>query len=207
MTRITDAPPILTAPNPTAPRKLKQTPRTHSRLTRHNIPGSTPPIVNIAKPRSIATNLPPSAPTTIGPRRLTRLVPHTGTTTPKNVHLIPTVGGIRTRSFINKEAITFLTKCVWGKSPDLYAPAKLRPKSGTTSPFDFQQVATPMVHPTTGETISSYKCLMHDPVTAETWQTAFGKDFGGMAQGDHKTGQKESNSIFVMTHDEIKLIP
>jgi hypothetical protein len=48
---------------------------------------------------------------------------------------------------------------------------------------------------------------MHDPVTAETWQTAFGKDFGGMAQGDRKTGQKETNSIFVMTHDEIKLIP
>ena len=64
-----------------------------------------------------------------------------------------------------------------------------------------------MVHPTTGETISSYKRLMHDPVTAETWQTAFGKDFGGMAQGDRKTGQKGTNSIFVMTHDEIKLIP
>ncbi len=31
---------------------------------------------------------------------------------------------------------------------------------------------------------------MHDPVTAEVWQTAFGKDFGGMAQGDDKTGQK-----------------
>jgi hypothetical protein len=65
----------------------------------------------------------------------------------------------------------------------------------------------PKVHPTTGETIRSYKRLMHDPDTAETWQTAFGKDFGGMAQGDRKTGQKGTNSIFVMTHDEIKLIP
>jgi hypothetical protein len=28
-----------------------------------------------------------------------------------------------------------------------------------------------------------------------------------MAQGDKKMGQKGTNSIFVMTHDEIKLIP
>ncbi len=65
----------------------------------------------------------------------------------------------------------------------------------------------PMVHPTTGKTISSYKRLMHDPDTLEVWQTAFGKDFRGMAQGDNKTGQKGTNSIFVMTHDEIQALP
>ncbi len=64
-----------------------------------------------------------------------------------------------------------------------------------------------MVHPTTGKTISSYKRLMHNPDTLEVWQTAFGKDFGGMAQGDNKTGQKGTNSIFVMTHDEIQALP
>jgi hypothetical protein len=62
-----------------------------------------------------------------------------------------------------------------------------------------------MIHPTTGETISSYKRLMNDPETAEVWQTAFGKDFGGMAQGDNKTGQKGTNSVFVMTHNEIDI--
>jgi hypothetical protein len=50
-----------------------------------------------------------------------------------------------------------------------------------------------MVHPITGETITSYKRLMHYPDTAKTWQTAFGKDFGGMAQGDKKTGQTGTN--------------
>jgi hypothetical protein len=45
---------------------------------------------------------------------------------------------------------------------------------------------------------------MHDPATAEVWQTAFGKDFGGMAQVDDKTGQKGTYSIFVMTHAKIK---
>jgi hypothetical protein len=68
---------------------------------------------------------------------------------------------------------------------------------------NYAHYASPMVHPTTGETINSYKRLMHDPATAEIWQTAFGKDFGGMAQGDEKTGQKGTNSIFVMEHDEI----
>jgi hypothetical protein len=48
---------------------------------------------------------------------------------------------------------------------------------------------------------------MHDPTTAETWKAALGKDFGGMAQGDLKTGQKGINSIFVMTHDKISWIP
>ncbi len=41
----------------------------------------------------------------------------------------------------------------------------------------------------------------------EIWQTAFGKDFGGMAQGDTKMEQHGTNSIFVITHTEILLIP
>jgi hypothetical protein len=60
-----------------------------------------------------------------------------------------------------------------------------------------------MVHPVIGETISSYKKLMNDPATTEVWQTAFGKNFGGMAQGDNKTGQKGTDAMFVMTHDDI----
>jgi hypothetical protein len=34
---------------------------------------------------------------------------------------------------------------------------------------------------------------MHDPTMADTWQMVFGKDFGGMVQGDLKTGQKGTN--------------
>jgi hypothetical protein len=63
-----------------------------------------------------------------------------------------------------------------------------------------------MVHPVTGETISSYKKVMHNPATAEIWQTAFGKDFGGMAQGNNKTGRKGKNDVFVMTHEEIQQV-
>ncbi len=70
-------------------------------------------------------------------------------------------------------------------------------------PVHFEQYANPMVHPVTGETISSYKKLMNNPATAEVWQTAFGKDFGGMAQGDNKTGQKGTNAMFIMKREDI----
>ena len=65
-----------------------------------------------------------------------------------------------------------------------------------------------MVHPIMGETISSYKKLMHDPATAEIWQTAFGKDFGRMTQGDNKTGQKQKgmNAMFIMNHGKIRTV-
>ncbi len=62
-------------------------------------------------------------------------------------------------------------------------------------PINYEHYACPMVHPITGQSISSYKKLMHDPATAEVWQTVFGRDFGGMAQGDNKMTQKSTNTI------------
>ncbi len=74
----------------------------------------------------------------------------------------------------------------------------------TRHDVNFEHYTSPMVHPVTGETISSYKILMHNPATAETWQTAFGKDFGSMAQGDNKSGQHGTYAMFVTTHDKIR---
>ena len=48
---------------------------------------------------------------------------------------------------------------------------------------------------------------MKDPVTHYVWSTAFGKEWGRMAQGDSRTDEKGTNSIFVMSHKEIKNIP
>jgi hypothetical protein len=75
-----------------------------------------------------------------------------------------------------------------------------------TIPVMFKHFVCPMVNPITGITISSYKKLMHDPASAKVWQTAFGKKFGGMAQGNNKTGQKGINAIFVMKHNELAKI-
>jgi hypothetical protein len=64
-----------------------------------------------------------------------------------------------------------------------------------------------MVHPITGKTITSYKQLMKDPVTQDAWMMAFGKDFGGMSQGDNKMGQVGTNAMFVMDPKDIPNIP
>eukprot|EP00804_Cyclotella_cryptica_P020666 CCRYP_003456-RA/>CCRYP_003456-RA protein AED:0.45 eAED:0.45 QI:0/-1/0/1/-1/1/1/0/123 len=41
----------------------------------------------------------------------------------------------------------------------------------------------------------------------EIWTTAFGKEFGNLAQGDLKTGEKGTNTLFFMSHEEIANIP
>jgi hypothetical protein len=83
----------------------------------------------------------------------------------------------------------------------IHVPSKLMRKASI--PVEFEHYANPMVHLVTGKTISSYKQLMNNPATAEVWQIAFGKDFGGMAQGNNKTGQRGTNTMFVMTRDEV----
>ena len=42
---------------------------------------------------------------------------------------------------------------------------------------------------------------------AEMWQTAFGKDFGGMYQGDDKTGTVGTDAMFVMTPQDVANMP
>ena len=195
--RITDAPPIMAAPNPTNKRLLKATPRSHVRLTRNNTPGSVPAITRSSprRPNPIAVLPPPS---TTGPPRRSSRIPR--------VKFAAVPGGLRARNLISQEAINYLTDSVWSNSPDVFMPDKLKPKHAPSC-LDLAQVAMPMIHPTTGETITSYKKLMHDPATKDIWQRAFSKDFGGMAQGCKMTGQKGTNAIFVMTHAEIPNIP
>jgi hypothetical protein len=76
------------------------------------------------------------------------------------MRLIPVPGSLRQSNLISQEAINFLTDCVWAKSLNNYTPDKLKCKK---QGLDFEQIAMPMVHPTTGETISSHKKLMHNP--------------------------------------------
>jgi hypothetical protein len=111
---------------------------------------------------------------------------------------------IQQSNLVSLEVINFVTNCVWAKALDIYTLNKLKPKQHG---LNLEQVAMPIFHPTTGEAISRYKKLIHDPATSEIWQMAFGKDFGGMAQGNNKTGQKGTNSIFVNSHAEIPHIP
>ena len=60
---------------------------------------------------------------------------------------------------------------------------------------DIAYFCTPVVHPITGETISKSKRLALDQATKETWTTAFGKDFGNMAQGGDKQNTRQGISL------------
>ena len=118
---------------------------------------------------------------------------------------VPIPNGIQQR-VVTRHAINMLTTVERESCQRIFTPTKLLPPIVMDLPSHLEHFCSPMVHPITGETISSYKKLMHDPATAETWQTAFGKDFGGMTQGDNKTGQEGTNAMFVMNHDEIRTV-
>jgi hypothetical protein len=113
---------------------------------------------------------------------------------------------------VSQQAKNVLTICEKSTYQPIFTPLALSKHTIVPVVHKFEHYANPMVHPVTGETISSYKKLMNDPATAEVWQTAFAKDFGGMAQGDNKgmaqgdnkTEQKGTDAMFAMTHDGIK---
>jgi hypothetical protein len=188
------------APNPTKKRTLINTNQTHFYLTCNIIPGSIPAITHTILSRPIlmtpADHLQHSSCHSTPANEIPRHAP--------KVWLVPVPGRLPQSTFVSQEGINHLTNGVWAKAQVIYTPDKLKPKH---QGLNLEQVAMPMVHPTTSETISSYKKLMHDPATSEIWQTVFGKDLGGMAQGNNKTGQKGTNLIFVMTHAEFSHIP
>jgi hypothetical protein len=205
---ISNAPPIMKAQNPTAKRVLKNRPRLHLQQTRNNTPGAVLAIqrVNVFEPSM--RNCPVvgqkrvewQAKTHGGRRRSQRLQKVT-TPTP----YIPIPGGARQR-IVTRQAINVLTIHEEANANTKFTPRCLMKHTKKGLPVMFEHFASSMVHPITGITISSYKKLVNDPATAEVWQTAFGKEFGGMAQGDNKTGQKGTNAIVVMKLDELAQI-
>ncbi len=65
----------------------------------------------------------------------------------------------------------------------------------------------PVIHPVTGESIDKYTTLIRDDRLRDVWQRAFGKEFGNLAQGNDLTGTPFTNTIYVLSHDEICNIP
>ncbi len=126
----------------------------------------------------------------------------------RKVTFTPIQGSIASKArscIISQQALNAMTMKEALYPPEAFSPSHLTMPAFVDKIPNYAHYASPMVHPTTGETITSYKRLMNNPKTAKIWKTAFGKDFGGMAQGDNKTGQKGTNPIFVMTHEEITI--
>jgi hypothetical protein len=210
--RVSDAPHTMVANNPTSKRIMQNKTRTHQRATRRNTPGVLPKIV---RPLDLSTNVPFRMPHiieeipksakahTVEQRRVRKAAmskPRRSTRLTKDNHI-----RFRNSRIISQEAINFLLLDDLENDTTPYIPTRLLPTTATTT--NFEHYAMPMVHPVTGETILSYKKLMKDPVTAETWQTAFGKDFGGMCQGDDKTGTVGTDAMFVMTPQDVANMP
>ena len=111
-------------------------------------------------------------------------------------------------NIVSPEAVNFLIAKVYAEVDETWLPNDFivaqpaqRNHDGTTiGDIDVEHFCALVVHPATGETITSYKKLADDPITRSTWTTGYGKEFGRMAQGDEKIGTKGKNCIFVMNH-------
>ena len=73
--------------------------------------------------------------------------------------------------------------------------------------FNIDHFCAPVIHPSTGKMITKWTELANDPEMTEILSTAFGKEWGVLAQGDNKTGSGRTDSLHVLDHEQIKLIP
>eukprot|EP00804_Cyclotella_cryptica_P004885 CCRYP_004953-RA/>CCRYP_004953-RA protein AED:0.21 eAED:0.22 QI:0/0/0/1/0.5/0.33/3/0/1060 len=193
--RVVEHPTVTTSTNPTDPKQLRATPRTHQRATRHNVPNSLPTIINPVNEHT--------------PRRSMRLAPDDAPILP--VYTVPSSERLPMHSpnIIAFQAVDHITNNVYNDSNAAWHPRTFL----TLSPSDLAVRADAdidhmwQVHPTTGETITSYKKLIACPLLRDVWTPAFGKEFGNLAQGDRETGEKGTNTMFVMTHAQIRDIP
>ena len=120
----------------------------------------------------------------------------------------------RCPTMFSKDAVNLVTAGIYYRegedkwTPRTFITASTGNSHGDNNyDVDVEHFCAPVVHPITGETITQYRKLKDDPATKDVWNTAFGKEFGNMAQGDKKTGTKGTNSMFVLSHDEIRTIP
>eukprot|EP00804_Cyclotella_cryptica_P022237 CCRYP_017934-RA/>CCRYP_017934-RA protein AED:0.24 eAED:0.19 QI:0/0/0/1/1/1/2/0/738 len=70
---------------------------------------------------------------------------------------------------------------------------------------ELDHVCNGVVHPITKETITKYEKLANDPTLQDVWTKAMCNELGRLAQG--WDGKQGTDTIFFMTHDEIKRIP
>ena len=199
ITRISNAPAIMQTRDPMVKQNLIKTTRTHCRQTRNNTPVAVPVIQRVA-PTLI---LPEAGPTT--EKQCSQRI-RTKTSPTIILPPSPVPGGIRASvRLVSQQALSALTTREAIHPPEAFTLRHFVQKLYKDGIPNYAHFALPMVHLTMGKMITSYKQLMSDPEMAQVWQAAFGKDFGGLAQGDKKTGQKGTNSVFVMTHKEIDI--
>ncbi len=179
--RVMDTHRMPNANNPMMKRVMQMKVWTHKRTTRGNTPGALPMIIRPNIIEHINDTEVPS------PKRI-RIARNTHTKQAKDASVITPRQSTRLRGtkpsthvrfrnsrMISQEAINLLLMDDINNDVKKFTPLKLQPQP--LHQQNYAHYAMPMVHPVTGDTITSYKKLMKDPVTQETWMMAFGKDF------------------------------
>ena len=82
-----------------------------------------------------------------------------------------------------------------------------KPYEEIHSQENLQHFCAPVIHPTTGELITSYKRLENDPELKEVWEKCIGKEWGSLAQGDKRTGSIGTDTFMILRTDQVLLIP
>ena len=97
---------------------------------------------------------------------------------------------------ILQEALTEFTATVWGMIAEYFIPQSMRRDEHIINmAIKMEHFCAPVVHPISMETFSKYKTLAIDPVKKEIWTTAWGKEWGNLAQCDEKnTHQEQTHS-------------
>jgi hypothetical protein len=206
--RVPNAQGTTMANNPTSTWVLQTKARTHLCKTRANTPGALPKITRATLIEPIPAIPSPPPPFT----ERTRIIKvhdacimfTKSTKMPRRSNRL-TLPHLHNMRLISQKAIAQLLMTEQTNDMTHYTPSKLR--DYRLPPQDFKHYAMPMIHAVTSKIISSYKRLMNDPATAEVWMMAFGKNFGGMSQGDNKMGQKRRNVMFVMLPSNVPNIP
>ena len=158
------APEVTTTTNPTAPATVREAPRTHKRHTRANTPGQLPAIIRDDATRPTRRRSPRI--NTVAPGVAPLANPPQAATTP-NSNRIPRYSP----NIISQEALNLVTVGTSAAKPEVWAPREFVTSSPNTgfdnSNVNIEHLCAPMVHPVTGEMITSYRKLKDDPVTKE----------------------------------------
>ena len=198
--RPTNVPCVTTSTNPTDPDTLRSKPRTHQRHTRRNTPGTLPDIVNPTN-LSLDENNNDESPII----SITELHSPSSERIPRYYNNTPHI--------ITQEAVNLITEQVYyneNSNNDIWIPERLKPNVDNNNnmfDLDIEHFCGGVVHPITGETITKYQKIVKDPLLKPIWERSMGKEFGSLAQGDTLTGEKGTDCMFVMDHNEIANIP
>eukprot|EP00970_Alexandrium_tamarense_P017799 scaffold11398_cov137-Alexandrium_tamarense.AAC.1 len=178
-----------TSTNPTRKNNIIKLKLNHLRHTRRNTP-------NVLKPSEATITDTTYAPIFYDEQVMPSATPNPSSVPPRRSQRI----SLRSPAIISQEAVNFITEQTWNNTQQML------PLSLQNTP-NMEHFAAPVIHPTSGETITDYRKLMKDPATAEIWTKAFGKEIGSLAQGDDLTGTKGTDTIVFLDRIGIKNIP